>query len=75
MSKARVLTVTKVQGKFCVDDMKVPGTPPAGYGRTFEEAVGNWVINNQTSLNWTFDLKDGCSATEERRRARARKER
>ncbi len=66
----RTLKITKSEdGRFCVDDPSVPGSPPVGYGNTVVSAIGSWVINNQNSLDLKFDTTE-VSNTEASRRQR-----
>lgn len=66
----RTLKITKSDdGRFCVDDPSVPGSPPVGYGSTIMAAIGSWVVNNQNSLDLKFDTTE-VSNTETRRQQR-----
>ncbi len=31
--------------KFCADCTDLPGSPPVGYGKTPEEAIGSLIVN------------------------------
>ena len=42
-------------GKFLVDDDR-PGSPPIGRGETLQEAIGNYVINNQHLYNFIIHM-------------------
>jgi dsDNA-binding SOS-regulon protein len=49
------LTVTKSGTELTVDDLATPGSPPVGRGASLKEAVGDWLLNNQTRLGISFD--------------------
>ena len=64
-----VLKITKDSSGFTVDRPASPGSPPVGRGRTMYEAIGAWMIANQTQFGVSFDVTE-VQATENRRRAR-----
>ena len=62
------LTVHKSAGFFVCDDTSRPGSPPIGSGRTLNDAIATWVINNQVHLGIEFDTT-AVQKTIQRRRA------
>jgi predicted ATP-grasp superfamily ATP-dependent carboligase len=65
-----VLTITKQDKNFIVDDTSRPGTPYIGRGRTMIEAIGDYFVQNQHLLDLRFELDPQVQSTEKRRRAR-----
>jgi hypothetical protein len=51
------LTISTEGRGFVCDDKSRPGSPPVGRGRTFKEAIGDFIINNQSfELVFTPDM-------------------
>lgn len=71
----RELTISKEREVFIVDDVTVPGSPPVGRGRTVNEALGEYLRNNQDRLGIKLVVHDSAMPTEMRRRKRLLKNR
>jgi hypothetical protein len=69
-----VLTISKIDKTFMVDDRSKPGSPMVGYGRSFREAIGDYFHNNQTELEDRFGIRfavdESAQAAETGRRRR-----
>lgn len=64
------LRISKQGKEFVVDDPKLTGSPPCGYGRTMVSAVGAFFHVNQSRLGIKFEVDDSALKTEMRRRKR-----
>lgn len=71
----RTLSISKQDGIFVVDDKSRPGSPPVGRGKSMEEAMGEWLRNNQTELGISFHVEESAVPDEAARRARELAER
>jgi predicted ATP-grasp superfamily ATP-dependent carboligase len=65
-----LLTISKEDNRFIVDDRSRPGTPRVGWGRTMKEAIGDYFHGNQTELNIEFEVHGTAKPAEQRRRRR-----
>lgn len=65
-----VLTISKEDGYFIVDDLSRPGAARIGIGRTMMEAIGDYFHGNQRELSIEFDVDSSAQPAEMRRRRR-----
>lgn len=65
-----VLTISKEDSQFVVDDRSRPGTPPVGRGRTMKEAIGAYFHANQRELGIEFEVHGTAQQAEISRRRR-----
>jgi len=68
--KKIILTLSKEDDHFLVDDKSVSGSPPVGRGRTMMEAIGQWFHYNRERVNVDFELDPSAQQAEDRRRKR-----
>jgi hypothetical protein len=63
-----ILTISKEGDRFVVDNKALPGTPYVGRGSSMKKAIGDYFINNQTQLGYSFDIEPSAQKAEDKRR-------
>lgn len=49
------LTITNLGDVYECDDKNISGSPPVGLGKTINEAIGDWLRNNQERMGIQFN--------------------
>jgi hypothetical protein len=68
--KPIVLSISRENGRFLVDDKSLTGSPPVGRGRTTLEAVGSYFCHNQGRFGFMFEVEPSAQPAEKKRRRR-----